>query len=107
MEKYQFDPIVKAGMEASPIPFAVYQVIGQRVYTLILSEGFCQLCNNQAPFLDSNGRPYLEAHHIVPLADNGPDELTNMVALCPNCHRKMHVINQKEDVAVLQEKAST
>lgn len=48
-----------------------------------------------------NGKPYLEAHHIVPLAEDGPDELSNMVALCPNCHRKMHVVGYTDDVAKL------
>ena len=43
MEKYQFDPRIKAGMEASPVPFAVYQFIDRRVVTLALSAGFCEL----------------------------------------------------------------
>ena len=43
MDRYQFDPKVFAQMEASPIPFAVYQFINKRVVTLALSEGFCRL----------------------------------------------------------------
>ncbi len=43
MDKYQFEPKTKSGMESSPIPFAVYQIIGQQVKTLILSAGFCEL----------------------------------------------------------------
>lgn len=66
------------------------------------AKGMCQLCLKPAPFLDKNGKPYLEAHHIVPLASNGPDIISNMVALCPNCHRKMHVLAEKADVEKLK-----
>ncbi len=43
MEKYRFDPKVLASMEASPVPFAIYQFIDRRVVTLMLSAGFCEL----------------------------------------------------------------
>ena len=43
MERYRFDPKVFADMEASPVPFAVYQFVDKRVVTLILSDGFCDL----------------------------------------------------------------
>ncbi len=53
--------------------------------------GFCQQCGQPAPFVRrSDGSPYLEVHHIVPLADGGNDTVENAVALCPNCHRKRH-----------------
>ena len=60
--------------------------------------GRCQLCNNSAPFLDKRGKPFLETHHIVWLSKGGSDTIDNTVALCPNCHRKMHTLNRKEDV---------
>jgi len=44
-------------------------------------------------------------HHIIPLADGGPDTLENVAALCPNCHRKMHVLKDKQDIQTLLEKA--
>lgn len=55
------------------------------------ANGNCQLCEIPAPFNDSNGQPYLEVHHVVPLHNGGDDSLHNLVALCPNCHRKMQV----------------
>lgn len=64
------------------------------------ANGICQLCNKPAPF-EKNGTPYLEVHHIVPLADQGDDSLSNTVALCPNCHRKMHALALKDDVEKL------
>ena len=66
------------------------------------ANGRCQLCGNPAPFTDGNGKPYLESHHIVWLSDGGADTIENTVALCPNCHRKMHVLNDPKDVAKLK-----
>ena len=62
-------------------------------------------CSCPAPFKDKNGRPYLESHHIIWLAKGGADSIDNTIALCPNCHRKMHVINAAADVKILLEKA--
>lgn len=55
-----------------------------------LAHGFCQLCDKRAPFQTESGEWYLESHHIKWLSEGGFDTLENMVALCPNCHRKMH-----------------
>jgi hypothetical protein len=54
------------------------------------ANGICELCETDAPFLDKYGNPFLEVHHIIPLADKGPDKVDNAVALCPNCHRECH-----------------
>ena len=35
------------------------------------ANGVCQLCESLAPFLDKNGEPFLECHHIVWLSKNG------------------------------------
>jgi Domain of unknown function (DUF222)/HNH endonuclease len=32
----------------------------------------------------------LEAHHIVPVAQGGPTELVNLIALCPRHHKLLH-----------------
>lgn len=61
------------------------------VEVLKRAEGICEDCGNPAPFLRaSNGSPYLEVHHVLPLAKGGDDTVENAVALCPNCHRKAH-----------------
>lgn len=62
----------------------------------------CQLCEMPAPFVDENDMPYLESHHIVWLSQEGEDTIENTVALCPNCHRRMHVLKRELDVKVLQ-----
>ena len=69
------------------------------------ANGVCQLCGNKAPFVDKDGNPYLEVHHIIWLSRGGSDKLTNTIALCPNCHSKMHVIDSPSDISLLLEKA--
>ncbi|MBU5635115.1 HNH endonuclease [Geomonas sp. Red69] len=66
------------------------------------SAGHCELCGMKAPFNHPDGSPYLEAHFIVPFTDGGTDTLENCVALCPNCHRKLHVCPTKDDIQKLQ-----
>ena len=53
--------------------------------------GVCESCKENAPFQRrSDGSPYLEVHHQIRLADGGEDSTENAIALCPNCHRRMH-----------------
>ncbi len=68
------------------------------------ANGYCQLCNTKAPFNDQNGDPYLECHHIEWLSKGGMDSADNCVALCPNCHRKMHILNDPNDILLLKGK---
>ena len=68
------------------------------------AQGVCQLCNNKAPFNDKNGEPYLEVHHINWLSKGGQDTISNAIALCPNCHSKMHVVNDESDINYLKNK---
>ena len=71
------------------------------------ANGICQLCEKPAPFNDKKGEPFLESHHIVWLSEGGEDTIENSTALCPNCHRKMHILNQKSDLKILNAKSNT
>lgn len=62
------------------------------------AKGICQLCGKKAPFKRPDGEPYLESHHIQWLSKGGADSIGNTVALCPNCHKKMHVVNYEKDI---------
>lgn len=66
-------------------------------YTKLKANGICELCENPAPFFDKDGEPYLESHHVVWLERGGADSIDNTVALCPNCHKKMHVVGDKNN----------
>ncbi|OMC75059.1 hypothetical protein BK121_03330 [Paenibacillus odorifer] len=65
------------------------------------ARGICQLCDNPAPFINKQGKPYLETHHIQWLSRGGPDTIENTIALCPNCHKKMHIVDDHKDVLKL------
>lgn len=54
------------------------------------AKGVCECCDKPAPFSSVNG-PFLEVHHVWSLAQGGPDTTDNAVALCPNCHRELHL----------------
>ena len=66
------------------------------------AKGICQLCNQPAPFNSKDGTPYLESHHIIWLSEGGSDSIDNIVALCPNCHKKIHIVNDEKDIEVLK-----
>jgi 5-methylcytosine-specific restriction endonuclease McrA len=48
----------------------------------------CQKCKNffRPPFRHK----YLNAHHIIPLSKNGPNNLANLQSLCHWCHKEEH-----------------
>lgn len=53
------------------------------------AHGKCELCG-ETGFACLDGERYLEAHHIISLSEDGPDRLSNVIALCPKHHREAH-----------------
>lgn len=58
-------------------------------------------------FSKPDGTPYMEVHHIIPMAkqkrfENRLDTKANLVPVCPLCHRKLHH-GKKEDIDILLE----
>jgi predicted HNH restriction endonuclease len=51
--------------------------------------GKCEVCGT-AGFICDDGDRYLESHHIIALAAEGADKMTNVIALCPGDHREAH-----------------
>ncbi len=60
-----------------------------RRFALARAKGKCQYCESSG-FRLPNGSIFLETHHVIPLAENGADSASNVVALCPNHHREAH-----------------
>lgn len=63
--------------------------------SIVLSNFKCDLDNKHISFTSKNDKPYMEAHHLIPLStqdyfENSLDVDANIVCLCPNCHRKLH-----------------
>lgn len=65
------------------------------------ANGICDLCEQKAPFLNKVGEPYLECHHVKYLSNGGSDTIDNAVALCPNCHRRIHSLELDFDLRKL------
>jgi hypothetical protein len=42
-------------------------------------------------FQTTDGLPYTEVHHIIPLSEDGPDTIENVACLCAAHHREIHV----------------
>ncbi len=73
-------------------------------YTKRRAKGICDLCNCEAPFNKKDGNPYLECHHLIMLSQGGPDKYYNTVALCPNCHRRIHILKSSKDFNKLKKR---
>lgn len=73
-------------------------------YAIRRANGKCDLCQMDAPFVKSDGTPYLESHHVDWLSRGGKDVIENVSAVCPNCHRKIHVLDEKEDMLKLKKR---
>jgi len=58
------------------------------------ANGKCEYCGS-AGFVMASGAIYLETHHVVPLSENGRDDLLNVAALCPNDHRRAHYAEER------------
>ncbi len=67
-----------------------------KAWVLQEARGRCELCGESGPFVLPSGERHLEVHHARPLVDGGPDTVDNAVALCPNCHRRLHLAADAE-----------
>ena len=67
----------------------------KKVNTLFLANFKCEVDENHNLFLTDEDTPYLECHHLIPLMyhdlfDSSLDVESNLICLCPNCHKKLH-----------------
>lgn len=67
----------------------------KKINSLYLAQFKCELDESHLLFITKNDTPYLECHHLIPLMyhdlfDFSLDVESNIVCLCPNCHKKMH-----------------
>jgi 5-methylcytosine-specific restriction endonuclease McrA len=59
-------------------------------YVKSRADGICEGCGEEAPFTSKTGDPYLHAHHVHELSKGGSDTPDTVLALCPNCHYRVH-----------------
>ncbi|NKC60592.1 hypothetical protein HED34_11540 [Vagococcus fluvialis] len=61
-----------------------------------ISKWKCEIDPEHETFTNlSNNKPYMEAHHLIPMSKQDDfvksiDFAENIICLCPNCHRKIH-----------------
>lgn len=68
-----------------------------RSYVIARAKGACEFCGAKGFLMMDGMSYYLEAHHVIALADDGKDTPANVIALCPKHHREAHFgINRKE-----------
>lgn len=60
-----------------------------RAYVIEMAKGRCEYCECEG-FPLPNGTNYLEAHHVIALANDGADTVDNVIVLCANHHREAH-----------------
>lgn len=61
------------------------------------ANGKCECCGDDG-FIKNDGSIFLEVHHLRLLAENGSDTPQNAIALCANCHRKLHYAKNNEEM---------
>src|SRR5215208_5581705 len=73
-----------------PLEYGYMTGVGTSVITCWPVPTGSEGCSTPAPFVRSDGTPYLEPHHLRRLSDGGPDHPAHVIALCPTCHRRVH-----------------
>ncbi|WP_375414642.1 HNH endonuclease [uncultured Bradyrhizobium sp.] len=106
VEAAPLDELLRRAMAAAGAPppgrVAGFRNVYQRSadvrnYVLARAAGHCEGCKAPAPFPRKDGTPYLEPHHLRRVSDGGPDHPQFVIALCPNCHRRVHAGQDGED----------
>lgn len=98
---------VLAPVKAAAEVFQYSQDLAVKSYVLSEAKGQCEGCARPSPFRSADGEPFLEIHHVKHRAEGGSDRVTNTVALCPNCHKEIHLgENRQRLVARLFESVS-
>lgn len=81
--------------------------------TAIINANYlCEVDGNHSTFLNTNNKPYMEGHHLIPctvknanfiweIYQKNIDCVENIVSLCPNCHREIHFANKETKVEII------
>lgn len=74
----------------------------------ISADYICEYDNKHVTFVNNfDNNPYIEAHHLIPMATQGLFEYNidfadNIICLCPNCHRRIHYGVKSEKSEMIQ-----
>jgi 5-methylcytosine-specific restriction protein A len=73
----------------------------------------CEFDSNHKTFVTEKGNPYMEGHHLIRCTikigteiwekyKRNIDTESNIVSLCPNCHRQVHFGNKDKKITILE-----
>lgn len=77
---------------------------GLNILSIARANGHCELCGHEAPFNMPDGLPYLEIYRVSSVPEDKEFPAANLVALCPNCHRKIELNPTEADLQILKDK---
>jgi len=63
----------------------------------LLKDDIINLYGGKCNICDSEWTSILEIHHIRPISSGGTNDIHNLVPLCPNCHRIVHMWRRSLD----------
>lgn len=74
---------------------------------LIEAEYKCEVDSSHVTFLRDDGEQFMEKHHLMPMEfyyefERSIDHQSNIVALCPTCHRRIHLGPSADRKALLE-----
>jgi hypothetical protein len=107
-EKFSLDRLIeeyRSGLSRSadgPVRTRVSTFVFQRsalvrAIARVRADFRCEIPNCVTPsFPTLADEPYSEVHHLLRLADGGRDTIDNVVCVCANHHRELHVGSQRE-----------
>lgn len=110
------DPVTAPAQDTPPEfvdQFSEPEAAAQREATVLIRErsaavrqavlrrakGICELCGERG-FVTASGSIYLETHHVISLADDGADHEANVVAICPQDHRRAHFAVERGEIGI-------
>lgn len=79
----------------------------QKMIAFLKANYSCEAnCNHELFKNETNNFNYVEAHHLIPLAfqknfEQSLDVFSNIISLCPSCHRKIHFGKKDEKKKLL------
>ena len=74
---------------------------------LHLANYTCEINPEHKTFISKLGKPYMEAHHLIPMAYQKDfsiniDRIENIVSICPICHSAIHLGNMSTRLELLK-----
>ena len=102
--RFWYDQVMAGAMELSrvgDVP-ALISVASREVWRRnsevadrVRAKGVCEVCGTKETFINNDGRQYFEGHHLIQMSRQSLfkvslDVPSNVVCLCPKCHRFLH-----------------